>query len=78
MQQPVSTLQDWVPLSKLDQYQNVLSVAATRWHRFMNTDGFNEKVCRRFRHKILVHLPSFYAWIEESDRTLQSGKQGAV
>lgn len=54
-----------VPLSKMDQYQSVLSVPALRWHRFMNTNGFNEKVCRKFGRKVLIHLPSFFAWLEE-------------
>lgn len=59
---------DLVPLSKLDQYQSVLTVPAARWHRFMNTNGFKEKVCRKFGRKVLVHLPSFFAWIDEQNQ----------
>ena len=65
MIQNLSTPNELVPLSKLDQYQSVLSVPAARWHRFKNTNGFNEKVCRKFRGKVLVHLPSFFQWIED-------------
>lgn len=57
-----------VPLSKLDQYQSVLTVPAVRWHRFVNTNGFNEKVCRKFGRKVLIHLPSFFAWLEEGNQ----------
>lgn len=70
MQQTVSEYSELVPLSKLDQYQTVLSVSAVRWHRFMNTNGFNEKVCRKFGRKVLVHLPSFMAWIDEGNAAL--------
>lgn len=68
MSQTVTPNNDLVPLSKIDQYQSVLTVSAIRWHRFMNTNGFNEKVCRQFGRKILCHMPSFFAWIEEGNQ----------
>ena len=74
MPQTATLNTDLVPLSKIDQYQSVLTVPAVRWHRFMNTNGFNEKVCRKFGHKILIHLPSFFAWLEEGSQPAQSVK----
>jgi hypothetical protein len=72
MTQPIPMSNEWVPLSKVDKYQDVLSVPATRWHRFKNTNGFNEKVCRKFGRKVLVHLPSFFAWLEEGNTSSQA------
>lgn len=64
MHQIFSIPNELVPLSKMDQFQHVLSVPAIRWHRFRNTNGFNERVCRKFGRKVLVHLPSFFEWLQ--------------
>lgn len=66
MTQAPTKQEELVPLSKIERYQSVLTLPALRWHRFMNTNGFNEKVCCKFGRKVLIHLPSFFAWLEES------------
>ncbi len=65
---PTVSINELVPLSKIDHYQSVLTVPAVRWHRFRNTNGFNKKVCRMFGRKVLIHLPSFFSWLEEGNQ----------
>lgn len=56
---PVSRFNDWIPYP---------SVGSLRQLIFYNTNNFYDCVVRKIGKRLYLHIPSFYEWVEETNR----------